>query len=322
MGSGGGGNEIPITKSGLGFTATYEIPTAYEGGEQTGTGLQSLPVVPGDGYAFATYPAAGCDLLFTVLRNPQSGPLSVSISSPPATQVGLNLTYAITVTNLGKTPLFGVSATLPLPVEWTDQYSRNCEGQGPTFTCVFGDTVNGALPGPDSQLLPGESQTASVTGTVETGTVFPIVATVTATGKTHSATVTASAETTTPEAPPSMQTHNPTVTVNPSTDLSNAQLVEVDVTGFGQGTKFYLSECATATDANSAGCGQGLPMQPFGLTDDTGTGSLSFAVTSTAATGPQTSTTPPSIPCMNKCVIVATLGIGLGYASAPISFSP
>jgi hypothetical protein len=63
IGSGGGGNEVPVTKAGAGFTATYRIPATYTKG---GNKNPQLPVTPGSGYSFATYPAGACDTAFTV----------------------------------------------------------------------------------------------------------------------------------------------------------------------------------------------------------------------------------------------------------------
>ena len=63
---------------------------------------------------------------------------------------------------------------------------------------------------------------------------------------------------------PALQTHNPSVTVDPSTHLTDGQAVQVQIAGFGQGGKYYVSARATAEDANSAGCGPGLPRQPSG----------------------------------------------------------
>jgi hypothetical protein len=63
IGSGGGGEVVPFTKAGKGFTATYRIPSTYMGG---GNVNPMLPVVPGSGYSFATYPASGCEIPFTV----------------------------------------------------------------------------------------------------------------------------------------------------------------------------------------------------------------------------------------------------------------
>jgi len=84
---------------------------------------------------------------------------------------------------------------------------------------------------------------------------------------------------------PALQTHNPTVTVSPSTNLTNGEQVSVRVTGFGIGGKVWLSECATA-DVNDLGCGNQLPAQTLLVTDNTGSGSMAFAVRSSAAPKP------------------------------------
>ena len=81
---------------------------------------------------------------------------------------------------------------------------------------------------------------------------------------------------------PSLQTHDPMVIVTPSNNLSNGQQVEVRVTGFGLGGKVWLSECATATEANDQGCGHGLPAQTLQVTNNTGSGSMAFRVQSSA----------------------------------------
>ena len=115
-----------------------------------------------------------------------------------------------------------------------------------------------------------------------------------------------------------MQAHNPHVVVKPSHNLDNGQKLTVSVSGFGSGGKFYISECATASDANRAGCGPGLPAQPFGVVNSEGTGSFTFIVTKKAATTPNGQ---PSADCTNQCVIVATLGVANGFAYAPIEFA-
>ena len=118
---------------------------------------------------------------------------------------------------------------------------------------------------------------------------------------------------------PALQTHNPTVTVTPSTNLIDGQQVEVTVTGFGQGGKFYLSECASAADANSLGCGPGLPAQPFGVTNNSGSGSFPFTVASIAAT--MHDNTSSTVTCADRCVLVATVGGGYGYVFTPLAFA-
>ncbi len=115
---------------------------------------------------------------------------------------------------------------------------------------------------------------------------------------------------------PALQTHTPKVIVTPSTNLTNGETVEVAVTGFGVGGKFWISECASATDANTTGCGP--PFGLFGVTNTTGDGLQRFTVSSTAPTRPNS--TSSTLPCTDECVIVATVGIGYGYAYAPIKF--
>ena len=125
--------------------------------------------------------------------------------------------------------------------------------------------------------------------------------------------------TTTSTVVPALQTHNPKVAVTPSTNLTNGEMVEVEVTGFGVGGKFFLSECASAADANDEGCGPQLAAQPFGVTNNSGAGSYGFTVTSMAPTSPYN--TSSTLPCTDQCVIVATVGIDYGYAYAPVTFA-
>ena len=67
IGSGGGGNPVPFKMvGGDRFTATFTIPATYVGGETGTFPNPTLPVRPGDHYAFATYPAGICDVPFTV----------------------------------------------------------------------------------------------------------------------------------------------------------------------------------------------------------------------------------------------------------------
>jgi hypothetical protein len=92
------------------------------------------------------------------------------------------------------------------------------------------------------------------------------------------------------------------------------------VTGFGIGGKVWVSQCATASDINDEGCGQGPPEQTLLVTDDNGRGSVAFQVRSSAAAQPNSLT--HTDPCANKCVLVATLGGGYGYASVRLRFIP
>lgn len=200
IGSGGGGNQVPNTLNSSGFRAIYRIPATYQGNDTTGN--QPQPVVPGNGYSFATYPAAGCQVPFTVTRGPSSGPLGVELTaSPDPVRPGSHLTYTITVTNLGTTPISNVSARLPLPqyVQWVS-WSPNCQGQGPTFTCTFVSNGTYSPPGPQSRLQPGQSQSATITTTVDSSPTVPsFAAIVTASGTAPSGQVTASATHTTTE---------------------------------------------------------------------------------------------------------------------------
>ncbi len=118
---------------------------------------------------------------------------------------------------------------------------------------------------------------------------------------------------------PALYAPNPKVTVTPSDDLTNGQKVVVSVTGFDSGGTFSISECASASDANSAGCGRQLAAQPFGVINNTkGVGSYPFTVSASAATKPYNKA---RVQCTNQCVIVATVGIGYGFAYAPIEFA-
>jgi hypothetical protein len=109
------------------------------------------------------------------------------------------------------------------------------------------------------------------------------------------------------------------VTVTPSSNLVDGQHVQVTVTGFGQGGKFYLSECANPADANDAGCGNGLPAQTFGVTNSSGDGSMTFQVQASAAVHHDDLTDIE--PCTDQCVLVATVGIGYGYTDTPLTFA-
>ena len=64
IGSSGGGVGIPFTMAGAGFTATFRIPSSYQEGGQPD--LPQVPVTPGTGYSFGTYPAEACGASFAV----------------------------------------------------------------------------------------------------------------------------------------------------------------------------------------------------------------------------------------------------------------
>ena len=116
-----------------------------------------------------------------------------------------------------------------------------------------------------------------------------------------------------------LQAHNPTVSVTPATGLHDGQVVQVRLTGFGIGGKVYLSECASATAANSAGCGPQLAAQPILPTDATGSATGSFTVRAITSDKPYDESS--RLPCRTGCVVVVTLGIGYGFAYAPIAFA-
>lgn len=64
LGSGGGGDEIPVHPDGQGnFQVTYAIPSTYESG---GTPSRPVSVVPGRGFEFGSYPGDLCSAPFTV----------------------------------------------------------------------------------------------------------------------------------------------------------------------------------------------------------------------------------------------------------------
>jgi hypothetical protein len=111
----------------------------------------------------------------------------------------------------------------------------------------------------------------------------------------------------------------PAVAITSSTGLRDGQVIEVHVSGFGVGGKVYLSECGTASDANAAGCGQQLAAQPFLVTNAKGNGSGTFRVTTVAGTRPYDK--QGTVPCTNSCVLVATGGVGVAFASTPLTFS-
>ena len=67
VGSGGGGVGVPYKLQGRGFRATFRIPSTYT--VASNEKIHQVPVTPGHGYEFATYPAAGCEVPFTVRRS-------------------------------------------------------------------------------------------------------------------------------------------------------------------------------------------------------------------------------------------------------------
>ena len=110
---------------------------------------------------------------------------------------------------------------------------------------------------------------------------------------------------------------DPTVTVTPSTELHDGQVVRVAVTGFGASGKAFISECDHAEDANYLACGSQLAAQPFVVTNAQRSGAIDYTVRSEAPSEPLKSTVLK--PCLQFCVIVAEGGDG-AWAVAPIAF--
>jgi len=80
IGAGGAGNEVPFKMAGDGrFTATFTIPATYLGGESGASPNPTLPVRPGDHYAFATYPAGDCSVPFTVTGGIRNLAISIAL---------------------------------------------------------------------------------------------------------------------------------------------------------------------------------------------------------------------------------------------------
>ena len=117
---------------------------------------------------------------------------------------------------------------------------------------------------------------------------------------------------------PALTVTDPEVAVTPSDNLNDGQSVVVSVSGFGIGSKVWISECATAASANDLGCGAELAAQTFTATNERRTGSSPFIVHWQAAAGPLN--TGAIEACSDQCVIVATLGAGYAFAVAKITF--
>jgi hypothetical protein len=109
-----------------------------------------------------------------------------------------------------------------------------------------------------------------------------------------------------------------TIHVTPSSNLRDGEQVLVKVGAAKLGGRFFLSECASATDANINGCGDQLAAQPFIDTDPSGAGSITFYVKTRAATKPYNTTA--SQPCTDQCVFMATGGFGGTFVYAPLKF--
>jgi hypothetical protein len=116
---------------------------------------------------------------------------------------------------------------------------------------------------------------------------------------------------------PALTVDDPQVRVAPSDHLADGQTVQVSVTGFGVGGIVRISECATASTANDLGCGLELAAQTILVTDDGRVGAAPFTVHARARAGPGVAAIEP---CTDRCLIVATLGPGFGFADATVRF--
>ena len=110
----------------------------------------------------------------------------------------------------------------------------------------------------------------------------------------------------------------PVVHVTPASNLHSGETVIVTVRGFDIGGKFFMSECATAADANEGGCGAELAAEPFGVTDVTGSGRITFVLSSRAGVRPYDPS--DTVACRQSCVLVATGGLNSSFAMAPLRF--
>ena len=111
-----------------------------------------------------------------------------------------------------------------------------------------------------------------------------------------------------------------TITVNPSSGLSDGDSVEIVLRGFGPNHRVRLSECASAESVSDGGCGPQPAQQPFVDLDDDGSGDTTFTVRADASAKPVDPTN--TFPCADRCVLVAVSGLpGEPPVSAPIAFA-
>ena len=120
---------------------------------------------------------------------------------------------------------------------------------------------------------------------------------------------------------PGFSCTDPTVTVTPWRGLRAGQRVTIRVTGFAEGGKVFLSECAARADVNAGGCGPQLAAQPFLLTANNRAGWGTFTLSNRASA--RAYSTARTLRCTDQCVIVATEGVGLAgdYVYAAVAFA-
>lgn len=117
---------------------------------------------------------------------------------------------------------------------------------------------------------------------------------------------------------PGLTWSNPEAHITPSTGLKDGQSVTVTVSGFGDGSHVYVSECASEDTVSSRGCGAELSSQTVIITDHLGRGSTTFIVHSLAADRVAASATTR---CTDQCLIITTLGPDYGWTGARIEFA-
>ena len=115
---------------------------------------------------------------------------------------------------------------------------------------------------------------------------------------------------------PALTTIHPTITANPAGGLRDGQRVRVRVRGFGVGGKVWLSECGGGAVLTDLGCGRGLAAQTLLVTDEDRAATGTFVVRDAAPTTPGPT---PTVPCRPTCTLVATAGLGYGYATASVT---
>lgn len=121
---------------------------------------------------------------------------------------------------------------------------------------------------------------------------------------------------TSPDLVPALTTVHPSITVNPAGGLRDGQRVSVRVTGFGISGKVWLSECGGGAPPTDLGCGEQLPAQTLLVTGHDRAATGTFVVRDPSPTTPGGA---PSRRCRPTCTLVATAGLGYGYATAAVT---
>lgn len=110
-----------------------------------------------------------------------------------------------------------------------------------------------------------------------------------------------------------------TVTRSPSGNVRNGQRVHVMLSGFGHSAPVQLFECAFAALASAQGCGVALDSgRPVRVSAD-GSANVTVAVHDYASAGPGQGQ-GRTYPCLDNCVLVATLGAGYASAGTQLAF--